>query len=270
MKIDLGTLEHELKKRLRWPETPWDRRQNNTWDKETQFIYQIQGWEELLDRVKGLSRDKTNYAVNRWFNFWSAVGVEEIFKRQPGVTPGPYKHRLVDFAIRGITFDHKTTVFPAAYEPGALYAAAYPRHLAWWLYEHQSDEGRHHFGNRLFVVLYDAGGQHWRLRAELGLIRERIEAYMAGFEPGRLIELKLGPQEQAALTDVIWVPGSPLVEQPVTVGMENWDEYLRNNGLKYVAGSLRWEPDPDRPGQDRVAVTVVSPGPSPLPEGGRD
>lgn len=267
MKTDLEALERELKKRLDYPATPWDRRQNNAWDKETNFIYKTQTWEGLLGRVREFSRDKMNYAVNRWFNFWSAVGVEEIFCRQPGVTPGPHKHRLIDFAIGGITFDHKTTVFPAAYEPGPLYAAAYPRHLAWWLYEHQSDEGRRHFGNRLFVVLYDGEGKHWRLRAELGMIRERVEAYVRGFEPGRLIELHLAQDEQVTLTDVIWVPGSPLVGEPVTMKLDDWGDYLKKNGLRAVAASLRWEPDPDQPGRERAAVTVVCPHPNPLPEG---
>jgi hypothetical protein len=87
--IDLVALESELKKRLSYPPTPWDRRQNNAWDKETGFIYQIKTWEGLLAKVQGFSRDKCHYAVNRWFNFWSARGVEEIFCRQPGVVPGP-------------------------------------------------------------------------------------------------------------------------------------------------------------------------------------
>lgn len=257
MKIDLGILEHELKKRLSYPETPWGQKQNNAWDKETSFIYQVKTWDALLERVRGFSRDKFNYAVNRWFNFWSARGVEEIFCRQPGVTPGPSKHKLVDFVIGGVTFDHKTTVFPAAYEPGPLYAAVYPAHLAGWLYEHQSDEGRHHLANRLFVVLYDAGGQHWRLRASLGLIKERVEAYVQGFDPARLLEVKI--KGVAALADVIWIPDVPFVGQPVTVRLDDWPDYLQRGGLR-VVGLLRWEPDPDRPGLERAAVTVVEDG----------
>lgn len=260
--IDLIALESELKKRLAHPATPWDRRQNDAWDKATNFIYQVATWASL-ERTAGRLRPAAlrNYAINRWFNFWSAVGVETIFTRQPGVTPGPYRHRLIDFSIGGLTFDHKTSVFPAAYEPGPLYAAAHPAHLAAWLYARQSGEQRHHLGNRLFLVLYSPQGDHWRLRAELGLIRSRVESYVGSFDPARLIELRLG-EDHTALTDIIWVPASPLAGPPEVVSLEDWNDYLARNNLQVVPDSLRYEPDPDHPGRERAAVTVVSLPPS--------
>ena len=261
--IDIVALEAELKKRLAHPATPWDRRQNDVWDKATNFIYRTATWDALRDAVRSLKpAGLRNYAINRWFNFWSAVGVETIFTRQSGVTPGPYKHRLIDFSIAGLTFDHKTTVFPAAYFPGSLYAAAYPAHLAAWLYAHQSGEQRHHLGNRLFLVLYNFQGAHWRLRAELGLIRGQVETYVRNFDPARLITLQL-TEDHTALTDIIWIPGSPLAEPPEVVSLEDWNSYLARNNLQVVPDSLRFEPDPDHPGRERAAVTVVpssSPG----------
>ena len=67
------------------------------------------------------------YAINRWFNYWSATGVETIFCSLPGVIAAKNpKDRLVDFSIQNITFDHKTTVFPNGYQQSPRFAATNP------------------------------------------------------------------------------------------------------------------------------------------------
>lgn len=75
MRIDLVELETELKRRVAEPRTPWRTKQNDRDDRATQFIYDIRKWEDLKRRVQGLDRRLRDYAINRWFNFWSARGV---------------------------------------------------------------------------------------------------------------------------------------------------------------------------------------------------
>ncbi len=208
MKVNLAALESELKKRLDAPYTPWGRKQADKWDRETNFIYSASKWADLQRRIKNMPPEQRNYATNRWFNFWSAMGVEAIFCSLPGVAAAKNpRDRLVDFSIQGLKFDHKTSVFPKGYRYGPRYAAEHPEHLAAWLYQNQSRQRRFHQANRLFIILYDSQGQHWKLRAELSTIKQVVEQYISKFSAAKLIRLNLNANE--VLTDIIWAPGKP-------------------------------------------------------------
>lgn len=55
------------------------------------------------------------YVLNSWYNHWSSILIEHIFKAHPEVLPtvGQIKH--LDFFIRNIPFDLKVTYLPAEY-----------------------------------------------------------------------------------------------------------------------------------------------------------
>jgi hypothetical protein len=57
--------------------------------------------------------------------------------------------------------------------------------------------------NRLFIVLYSSDGDHWKLKAEISWLKERIEKYMEGFNPHFLLRFPL-EKNQETLSDVIW------------------------------------------------------------------
>ena len=118
MNAELINIEKELKKRLAYP-YKWGRKQNDEFDKLTNFVYKISAFDEVLKETESRFRkDKehqniANYSLNRWYNFWSAQAVEKIFCSLPNVKPAlDEKDRLVDFTIDGVTFDHKTSIFP--------------------------------------------------------------------------------------------------------------------------------------------------------------
>ncbi|RME44139.1 MAG: hypothetical protein D6796_12190 [Caldilineae bacterium] len=209
--MDLPALQAELRKRTREPFTPWGQKQSNRWDALTNFIYHTPTWDELKIEVArrrpaGVDADRFfNYAANRWFNFWSAWGVERIFCELDGVQAATNpRDRLVDFTLHGIRFDHKTSVFPRRFPHSLSDAQQHPGLLIGWLYHNQSREGRMHFGNRLFIVLYHSKtGEHWKLRAELLWLKGKIEAYVRHFRPERLVSLQLG-DGRVALSDIIW------------------------------------------------------------------
>ena len=81
---DLILIENELKKRIAYP-YKWGRKQNDQFDKLTNFVYKIPTFEATLKEIETKFRkDKehkhiSNYALNRWYNFWSAQAVEKIF-----------------------------------------------------------------------------------------------------------------------------------------------------------------------------------------------
>jgi len=92
MNQDLIQIESELKKRLKYP-YKWGRKQNDQFDKLTNFVYKISEFEVVLREIDNrFNKDKehkniSNYALNRWYNFWSAQAVEKIFCSLPASSP---------------------------------------------------------------------------------------------------------------------------------------------------------------------------------------
>lgn len=209
MESELLVLEQELKKRLAYP-YKWGRKQNNEFDKLTNFVYRISSFNEVLNETETrFKKDRehqniANYALNRWYNFWSAQAVEKIFCALPKVKPAlDSKDRLVDFSIDGVTFDHKTSVFPKNFPHKIDEAIKKTNELILWLYKHQSQQQRKHLKNRLFIVLYSSDGEHWKLKSEISWLKERIEKYMQGFNPHYLLKFPL-EKNRETLADVIW------------------------------------------------------------------
>lgn len=209
MPLDIRQTEVELRKRTLY-KYQWGRKQNNAYDHLTHFIYQMETFEELIQHIlsefKGHPEIKAigNYAVNRWYNFRSAMAVEEIFCSHPRVRPFEQsKDKYCDFYIDDIPFDHKTTVFPKHIIWNKAQCKLYPERLAKWLYDHQSGEQRLHYANRLFIVLYHKGGAHWKLKAELSYLQKIILNYLDSFNPKQLIQLNY-PDKKTILTDLIW------------------------------------------------------------------
>ncbi len=201
--MDLERVERELKKRWSIPYS-WGRKQCDDWDKETNFIYTTYSFASLLRKSEQLSDELRNYAFNRWYNFWSAMAIEYIFTLNPIVKANKNRYdKLVDFAIEDIPFDHKTSVFPRGFLKSFEYAKENEKELIRWLYEHQSQQGRKHLKNRLYVVLYDRNNQHWKLKAEISLIKEYIENYLDNFDKEKLCQINI--EESQALSDIIWI-----------------------------------------------------------------
>jgi len=209
MKYTLAEIELELKKRLAYP-YKWGQKQNDNFDKQTNFIYHTFSFKELLSEIDKRFKSNNNYSsffdytINRWFNFWSAQAVENIFCSLPNVKPAlDSKDRLVDFTIDGVSFDHKTSNFPKNFSFNINEAIKKTDELIKWLYKHQSQQQRKHLRNRLFIVLYNGSGEHWKLKSEIIWLKERIEKYMMGFNPDYLLKFNF-EQNKETLSDVIW------------------------------------------------------------------
>jgi hypothetical protein len=209
MDKELIQIEKELKKRISYP-YKWGRKQNDNFDRLTNFVYNISDFDEAITEINNrFKKDEehkniSNYALNRWYTFWSANAVEKIFCSLPNVKPAlDEKDRLVDFTIDGVTFDHKTSVFPKNFPFPIKEAVKKTDELIKWLYKNQSQQQRKHLKNRLFIVLYSSNGEHWKLKAEVFWLKERIEKYMEGFNPDYLLKFPL-EKDHYTLADVIW------------------------------------------------------------------
>ncbi len=211
MIYSLAQIETQLKKRLPYP-YKWYRKQNDVWDGYTQFIYQIEDWDLLITKIAQTVKEKQidkrelfYYAVNRWYNFRSAQAIESIFTNLQDVKPVPdKKDKEKDFLLRGIPFDHKTTVFPKGFKKSFAYAKQHKNELIHWLYKNQSTQQRYHTKNRLFIVVYNKNGNHWKLKCELTLLKEAIQKYVSTFNPNQLHEFNFTPNTKT-YSDIIWV-----------------------------------------------------------------
>ncbi len=204
----LNELQIELQKRVFIP-YHWRKKQNNHDDAATNFIYQTFHFEEVMSKICQITNNQRNelfdYALNRWYNFWSAKACEMAFCRCEGVHAAlNEKDRLVDFTINGISFDHKTTVFPKQFNHTPQYARQHPDELIDWLYQNQSQGNRKHLYNRLFVVLYRHDGDHWKLKSNLKLLQQKIQDYVTNFDAHCLKQFSYN-QNFTTLSDLIWV-----------------------------------------------------------------
>lgn len=211
MDYALAEIQTELEKRLPY-RYQWQQKQNDLWDGYTAFIYETLRWETLIERMKqvitaeNLDKEKLfDYAANRWFNFWSAVGVEQIFAGLNGVDKVKNsKDSEKDFYLSGIAFDHKTSVFPNRFPQDFAFALEHKKELITWFYEHQSKQKRYHLKNRLFVVVYAANGAHWKLKSNLQVLQNEIIKYVNNFSQAQLQSLTFANGD-TALSDIIWV-----------------------------------------------------------------
>ncbi len=209
--ISFASIEDELKKRHQYP-YKWFRKQNDEWDRYTKFIYQTPNWQTLIQKISLVAESEKldkqqifQYAANRWYNFWSAKAVEQIFTQLEGIEPVlDAKDAEKDFYLFGIPFDHKTSVFPKRFNKSFDYAQTHKPELIEWLYKNQSTQKRYHLKNRLFLIVYDSSGAHWKLKAEIALIHQAIHNYIGSFTREQLHSVTFD-HLQTSLSDIIWV-----------------------------------------------------------------
>lgn len=84
------------------------------------YIKKIQNWELLNSAIENeIHVSMKGYVQCSWYNHWSSIIVEDIFKDHPAVLPAMGLVKKVDFFINNFPFDLKVTYFPDGYM-GAL------------------------------------------------------------------------------------------------------------------------------------------------------
>lgn len=80
---------------------------------KTEDIIPFDRLEKICDgELREMSR---GYLMNSWYNYWSSVLIENLFRRNPGVLPACGKIKNVDFFVDGFPFDLKVTYIPNEY-----------------------------------------------------------------------------------------------------------------------------------------------------------
>jgi len=77
------------------------------------YVKKIQSYKKINDQIEGsLLASLRGYTLNSWYNHWTAIIIEDIFKDHDKVLPTIGLVKKIDFFINNTPFDLKVTYFP--------------------------------------------------------------------------------------------------------------------------------------------------------------
>jgi hypothetical protein len=80
------------------------------------YVKRIQSWEELNRAIENeIHASMQGYVRCSWYNHWTSIIIEDVFKDHPAVLPAVGLVKKVDFFIHDFPFDLKVTYFPDGY-----------------------------------------------------------------------------------------------------------------------------------------------------------
>jgi len=80
------------------------------------YIKKIQDFDELNKKIENeLHASMRGYVLNSWYNHWSSILIEDIFKDHPKVLPTIGLVKKIDFFWKDFPFDLKVTYFPEGF-----------------------------------------------------------------------------------------------------------------------------------------------------------
>lgn len=77
------------------------------------YVKKIQSYNDINEEIEGsLLASLRGYTLNSWYNHWTSILIEDLFKDHPSVLPTVGLVKKIDFFINDIPFDLKVTYFP--------------------------------------------------------------------------------------------------------------------------------------------------------------
>lgn len=200
----------ELKKALEIIATEWGR-QNNRYDRRSNFIYRVDTVDECLRKAQEFGIDE-NYVLHRWYNFQTSIYCESLFVKYGARKEKNSFNHDVDIYINDIPYDVKLTVYPAKLKRENtildLHNQEDKNTLIRWMYTNQSQEGRKHLKNRMFIVCNGKdASQNLALKSAFDIIEPKVENYfrfLENNEPNKLVIQDSG-NEYTVYSDIISV-----------------------------------------------------------------
>ena len=200
--------QEELKKALSLISLEW-LRQNNRFDKRSNFIYRVETVDECLQKAREMAIDE-NYVLHRWYNYQTSIYCEGLFVKYGAQKEKQLYNHDIDIYINEIPYDVKLTVYPAKLKRSGEILNLHNRDdkntLIRWMYANQSQEGRKHLKNRMFIVCNGENTyQNLALKSDFDIIETRISGYfhfLENNEPNKLVIQDAG-QEYEVYSDII-------------------------------------------------------------------
>lgn len=200
--------KQELHKAWSLLSSEW-KRQNNVSDKRSNFIYYTETVDECLAKAREMGIDE-NYVLHRWYNYHTSIYCEHLFVKHGAEKEENKFHHDIDIYINGIPYDVKLTVYPAKLERDNILLDLNSREgkneLIQWMYSNQSQEGRKHLMNRLFIVCSGKDTKEkLAKKSDFDTIEQKIENYfvfLKSNEPNKLI-IKDNGSESSVYSEII-------------------------------------------------------------------
>jgi len=80
------------------------------------YIKKIQGFDELVKKIENdINPRLKGYILSSWYNHWSSILIEDMFKDHHDILPAVGLVKKVDFFWKNFPFDLKVTYFPDGY-----------------------------------------------------------------------------------------------------------------------------------------------------------
>lgn len=77
------------------------------------YVKKIQSFDRINEEIEStLLSSLRGYTLNSWYNHWTSIIIEDLFKDHPSVLPTVGLVKKIDFFINDIPFDLKVTYFP--------------------------------------------------------------------------------------------------------------------------------------------------------------
>ena len=114
-KFDFNQLISELYKMQTFD---WGGDYNNSLDKYlvNRYVKQLKSYDTIIDKLDDeITLAVKGYVLNSWYNHWSSILIENIFKSHKNVLPTVGQIKNVDFFINDIPFDLKVTYLPSEF-----------------------------------------------------------------------------------------------------------------------------------------------------------
>lgn len=84
------------------------------------YVKKIRNFDELNKRIdKELFESMRGYVRCSWYNHWTSIIIEDIFKEHPKVLPAVGLVKKVDFFVHDVPFDLKVTYLPEGFLKGS-------------------------------------------------------------------------------------------------------------------------------------------------------
>ncbi|MEI8181368.1 MAG: hypothetical protein WCG29_01570 [Desulfomonile sp.] len=80
------------------------------------YVKKIRSFDGLQTRIDDeLFHSMKSYVLCSWYNHWTSIIIEDVFRDHPSVLPAVGLIKKVDFFVRGVPFDLKVTYLPEGY-----------------------------------------------------------------------------------------------------------------------------------------------------------
>ena len=92
----------------------WGGDQTNSLDKYlvSHYVKAIDSYDDLQSKIQEIGEVSYGYVMSSWYNHWTSILIESVFKSNSCVIPTVAQVKGVDFFINGYPFDLKVTHLP--------------------------------------------------------------------------------------------------------------------------------------------------------------